>query len=61
MKGKPKQREAKDGWTVVEDAGRGWRRVVPSPLPERIVEAKAIDTLIHAGIIVVAVGGGGFP
>ena len=56
-----KSREAKDGWTVVEDAGRGWRRVVPSPLPEQIVEAEAIDTLIHAGIIVVAVGGGGIP
>lgn len=54
-------REAKDGWTVVEDAGRGWRRVVPSPRPERIVEAKAIDTLVHAGIIVVGVGGGGIP
>ena len=56
-----KTRESKDGWTVVEDAGRGWRRVVPSPLPERIVEAEAIDTLIHAGIIVVGVGGGGIP
>jgi carbamate kinase len=54
-------RKAKDGWVVVEDAGRGWRRVVPSPRPERIVEAKAIDTLIHAGIIVVGVGGGGIP
>ncbi len=56
-----KTRETKDGWTVVEDAGRGWRRVVPSPRPERIVEAKAIDTLINAGIIVVGVGGGGIP
>ncbi len=56
-----KSREANDGWTVVEDAGRGWRRVVPSPLPEMIVEAEAIDTLIHAGIIVVGVGGGGIP
>lgn len=55
------KRAANDGWTVVEDAGRGWRRVVPSPLPERIVEAKVIDNLIHAGIIVVAVGGGGIP
>lgn len=54
-------RKAKDGWVVVEDAGRGWRRVVPSPRPERIVEAEAIDTLIHAGIIVVGVGGGGIP
>lgn len=56
-----KSRETKDGWVVVEDAGRGWRRVVPSPRPERIVEAEAIDTLIHAGIIVVGVGGGGIP
>jgi carbamate kinase len=56
-----KTREANDGWTVVEDAGRGWRRVVPSPRPERIIEAAAIDTLINAGIIVVGVGGGGIP
>ena len=56
-----KSRSEKDGWTVVEDAGRGWRRVVPSPLPERIVEANVIDSLIKAGIIVVAVGGGGIP
>lgn len=56
-----KSRETKDGWVVVEDAGRGWRRVVPSPRPERIVEAEVIDTLIHAGIIVVGVGGGGIP
>jgi len=56
-----KSRAEKDGWTVVEDAGRGWRRVVPSPLPERIVEANVIGKLIKAGIIVVAVGGGGIP
>lgn len=56
-----KSRESKDGWTVVEDAGRGWRRVVPSPLPEQIVEAEVIHTLINAGIIVVGVGGGGIP
>ncbi len=56
-----KARADKDGWTVVEDAGRGWRRVVPSPLPERIVEANVIDSLIKAGIIVVGVGGGGIP
>lgn len=54
-------RAKQDGWTVVEDAGRGWRRVVPSPLPERIVEAEVIDALIKAGIIVVGVGGGGIP
>ena len=56
-----KNRESHDGWTVVEDAGRGWRRVVPSPRPERIVEAGVINTLINAGTIVVGVGGGGIP
>jgi carbamate kinase len=56
-----KQRAEKEGWTVVEDAGRGWRRVVPSPIPQTIVEAPVIDSLIQAGIIVVGVGGGGIP
>ena len=48
-------------WTMVEDAGRGWRRVVPSPLPQAIVEVDAIKQLIADGFIVVAVGGGGIP
>ena len=56
-----KRRVDNEGWTVVEDAGRGYRRVVPSPIPTRIVEASVIDTLIHAGTIVVGVGGGGIP
>jgi carbamate kinase len=56
-----KTRAVNDNWSVVEDAGRGWRRVVPSPRPERIVEAKVINTLINAGIIVIGVGGGGIP
>ncbi len=56
-----KDRAAKENWTVVEDAGRGWRRVVPSPIPMRIVEAKVIKNLINAGIITVGVGGGGIP
>ncbi|MBW6466523.1 MAG: carbamate kinase [Brevefilum sp.] len=56
-----KRRTENEGWTVVEDAGRGYRRVVPSPIPTRIVEASVIDTLIHAGTIVVGVGGGGIP
>ncbi|MBN1305252.1 MAG: carbamate kinase [Anaerolineales bacterium] len=50
-----------DGQTFVEDAGRGWRRVVPSPKPMRIVEIDAIQNLVDNKFIVVAVGGGGIP
>lgn len=56
-----REKITKESWTMVEDAGRGWRRVVPSPIPQRIVEAEAIQTLIKAGFVVVAVGGGGIP
>ncbi|AEH24477.1 carbamate kinase [Pyrococcus yayanosii] len=49
------------GWVVKEDAGRGWRRVVPSPDPKRIVEAPIIRDLVEKGFIVIASGGGGVP
>lgn len=50
-----------NGWTVVPDAGRGWRRVVPSPLPVEVVEWEAIRTLVEAGVLTIATGGGGVP
>lgn len=56
-----KRRREQDGWDVVEDANRGWRRVVASPRPLRIIELPALGFLIDAGVIVVAVGGGGIP
>ena len=49
------------GYVFVEDAGRGYRRVVPSPLPKRIVELDVVNQLIAAGDIVITVGGGGIP
>ncbi|MCZ2127035.1 MAG: carbamate kinase [Anaerolineales bacterium] len=56
-----KRRAAELGWSVVEDAGRGWRRVVASPLPKEIVEFDAVKTLVDAGQVVITVGGGGIP
>lgn len=50
-----------EGWDVVEDAKRGWRRVVPSPLPKRVVEEESVKRLMDAGICVITVGGGGIP
>lgn len=56
-----KRREKDMGWSVVEDAGRGWRRVVASPLPKEVVELESVEALIKAGVVVVTVGGGGIP
>jgi carbamate kinase len=56
-----KRREKEMGWSLVEDAGRGWRRVVASPLPKRVVELVPVKSLIDAGVVVISVGGGGIP
>jgi carbamate kinase len=56
-----KGRAESDGWIVREDAGRGWRRVVASPKPLRIVEERAIKTLLREDFVVITVGGGGIP
>lgn len=58
-KEKAEQHREKDGWDVVEDAGRGWRRVVASPEPKEILELAAVKSLLDAGFVVVAAGGGG--
>ena len=56
-----KERREKQGWDVVEDAGRGYRRVVASPRPKEILELAAIRKLVADGFVVVSVGGGGIP
>ncbi|MDW8327058.1 MAG: carbamate kinase [Anaerolineales bacterium] len=56
-----KRRQQEMGWIVREDAGRGWRRVVASPLPQEVVELEAVQTLLNAGMVVITVGGGGIP
>lgn len=56
-----KRRQQEQAWSVVEDAGRGWRRVVASPLPKEIVELETVETLLEKGIVTITVGGGGIP
>ena len=52
---------AKTGWFFAEDSGRGWRRMVASPKPKKILDLKTIDALLDAGVIPIACGGGGVP
>ena len=55
------EQRRQSGWSVTEDAGRGWRRVVASPLPKEIVELESIKAVLRDGIVVITVGGGGIP
>ncbi len=56
-----RRRASENGWNVAEDAGRGWRRVVASPVPKEIVELDSIKVLLATGTVVITVGGGGIP
>jgi carbamate kinase len=60
-KRKAEKHKREQGWETMEDAGRGWRRVVPSPKPVRIIEKDVIKSLIDHGVTVIAAGGGGIP
>ena len=55
------ERARRLGWTVVEDAARGWRRVVPSPEPIDVIEQEVVRKLVNDGVLVIACGGGGIP
>jgi len=55
------QKQLHEGWTMVEDAARGFRRVVPSPMPVRILEQEVIRQMLNMGIMVITLGGGGIP
>jgi carbamate kinase len=55
------QKQREYDWTMIEDAGRGWRRAVPSPYPQRIVESMTIEAMARGGTIVICTGGGGIP
>jgi carbamate kinase len=55
------EKQKEKGWNVLEDAGRGFRRVVPSPIPKEILEVEAIRLLVQQGYVVIAGGGGGIP
>ena len=56
-----KQTAKSQGWVVSEDSGRGWRRMVPSPIPQLILEVSAIEYLLKENFVVIACGGGGIP
>lgn len=58
---KAKSYRKERGWNIKEDSGRGWRRVVPSPIPVGIIELDAAKTLANLGFVAVVVGGGGIP